>query len=83
MTTPANAFAKVLRQNQYYMKKLSPGMEIVYDRMIGEVMANIKEFPNHLTQIEQGCFCLGYYHQKKELYTSKEEKEMRDEYAEN
>ncbi|MBR4455408.1 MAG: type I-C CRISPR-associated protein Cas8c/Csd1, partial [Solobacterium sp.] len=76
MATPGNAFAKVLRLNQYYVKKLNDSSKIYYDRLIQEIMNHIPEFPKHLSQIEQGEFCLGYYHQKQELYKKKDNKEV-------
>ena len=73
MTTPSVAFAKLMRLNQYYSKKLSEGSKVYYDRMVTEIMNRIREFPKHFNLIEQGEFSLGYYHQKAELYTKKED----------
>lgn len=75
MTTPATAFAKTMRTNQYYMRKLPEGSKIYYDNLIQDITRNIECFSSHFSQVEQGHFCLGYYHQKQELYKKKENKE--------
>ncbi|MBQ0109141.1 MAG: type I-C CRISPR-associated protein Cas8c/Csd1, partial [Clostridiales bacterium] len=59
-----------------YYQKLSPYVRSDYEKLIEEIFETLSEFPdedrNHpLTE----SYLLGYYLQKKELYTSHKEKE--------
>ena len=71
MITPANALTKCLRLSQYYMRKLQTPAKIMYNNLIQEITGKIDDFPKHNFQIAQGEFCLGYYHQKQELWRKK------------
>lgn len=72
MATPANAFSIIMRLNQCYMKKFNDeGVKVYYDKLFSEINGKIDDFPKHLSQTEQGRFCLGYYHQKEDLYKAK------------
>jgi len=42
---------------------------------VQEILEPLNELPMHLGLTDQGLFALGYYHQLKDLWTSKEEKE--------
>ena len=43
--------------------------------MIEEILQDIREFPAHLSLDDQGLFAIGYYHQRKALYTKSDKKE--------
>lgn len=79
MTTPAIAFPKLFQTNQYYMRKFEDRDKIYFDRLIQEVASELNVFPRHLTQVEQGEFCLGYYHQKQEFFTKRSNSDQKGE----
>jgi len=70
--TPRAAFPILLRLAQHHVSKLKYGY--VYDNTIQDILDGIdpkKDFPAHLPLEEQGRFTLGYYQQRKDLWTSK------------
>jgi len=71
--TPAVVFPQLLRLTQHHIQKSDFGASI--DKWIEEVVCDIKKFPPHLSLEEQGMFAIGYYHQKRDFYKKKEEKE--------
>lgn len=56
-----------------YFAKLSPGMRIYYNNLIGEIFENISQFSeNELNRQLEDSYLLGYYLQRNSLYTKKE-----------
>ena len=45
------------------------------DKLVGQILLKIEEFPSILSVEEQGMFILGYYHQREDIYTSNKNKE--------
>ncbi len=43
-----------------------------FERLIGEVLAPLQDFPRQLTLPQQGRFALGYYHQRQDFFTRKD-----------
>lgn len=72
--TPRSVFPILLRLTQHHITKAEYGRNM--DKRIEEVMSGIDSFPPHLNLEKQGLFVLGYYHQRKALYTKKELKEV-------
>jgi len=70
--TPAVVFPRILRTYQHHLGKLSEGHRVNVDKLTQEILAPLTEFPSHLSLPEQGLFALGYYHQRKDLFTSKD-----------
>lgn len=71
--TPGVVFPQLLRLAQHHIQKAEYGRSV--DKYIEEIMDDIKQFPAHLTLNDQGLFALGYYHQRRDFYTKKENKE--------
>ncbi len=71
--TPKSVFPLLLRLSQHHISKAEYGF--YSDKQIEEIMSFIDGFPAHLNLEDQGQFFLGYYHQRKALYTKSEEKE--------
>ena len=74
--TPASVFATILNLSSHHMEKLSnQGKKIFFEKMKQEIMDKIPAtgFPAHLDLQDQGRFFIGYYHQKQEFFTKKEE----------
>ncbi|OLN28492.1 type I-C CRISPR-associated protein Cas8c/Csd1 [Desulfosporosinus metallidurans] len=72
--TPRSVFPILLRLTQHHIAKAEYGRSM--DKRIEEVMGGIDSFPSHLNLEKQGLFVLGYYHQRKALYTKNESKEV-------
>lgn len=73
--TPAVIFPILDNLAQKHMRKLTEGQKIYFDKQIGTLKCILDETnPVRLTLPEQGSFNLGYYHQKQDRYTKKEDK---------
>ena len=57
------------------MAKLDPPKRVVREKLIGEIMNGISDFPARLTLNEQGLFAIGYYHQRQDFFTPKKERD--------
>jgi CRISPR-associated protein Csd1 len=71
-TTPVAVFTTLLRLKNAHLKKLTEGQTIHFERLLGEVLEPVQDFPRQLTLPEQGRFALGYYHQRQSFFTKKE-----------
>lgn len=74
--TPASVFATILNLSSHHMEKLTnDGRKIFFEKMKQEIIDKIPAsgFPAHLNLQDQGRFFIGYYHQRQEFFTKKEE----------
>ena len=74
--TPASVFATILNLSSHHMEKLTnDGKKIIFEKMKQEIIDKIPAsgFPAHLDLQDQGRFFIGYYHQRQEFFTKKEE----------
>lgn len=78
-SAPVAVFTTLLRLKNHHLGKLSPGRRVNLERLIGEIMGGIADFPRHLPLPEQGRFALGYYHQRQDFYTPKTTSESSEE----
>lgn len=68
-STPVSVFATLLRLKVHHLSKLeNKGRVVNLEKMLGEIMQKINEFPAHLNMVEQGMFSIGYYHQRQSFY---------------
>lgn len=70
-STPVAVFTTLLRLKNAHLKKLQPGRGIYFEKLLGEIVAPVADFPKHLALPEQGRFALGYYHQRQDFFTKK------------
>lgn len=68
-SAPVVVFTTLLRLKNHHLGKLSTGRAVQMEKLIGEIMAGINDFPRHLNLADQGRFALGYYHQRQSLFT--------------
>lgn len=73
--TPASVFPRILRTYQHHLAKLSGGQKVNRERLLQEIVAQLDAFPSQLNLKAQGTFAIGYYHQRKDLFTKKEKTE--------
>ena len=70
--TPVTVFANLLRLKNHHLAKLENiGRVVNFERLLGEIMGHLRDFPAHLDLYEQGLFAIGYYNQRQAFFTSK------------
>lgn len=68
--TPVTVFPILMRMKNHHIAKLeNKGRAVNFERILGEIFSEIKDFPTHLTLDDQGRFAIGYYHQNQSFYT--------------
>ena len=70
-STPVAVFTTLLRLKNAHLKKLPPTQSAWFEKLIGEILATVADFPKHLPLPDQGRFALGYYHQRQDFFTKK------------
>ena len=68
-STPAAVFATLLRLKNHHLGKLHAGRAVQMEKLIGEILGGVSDFPGHLPLPDQGRFALGYYHQRQQFFT--------------
>ncbi|MBP7394028.1 MAG: type I-C CRISPR-associated protein Cas8c/Csd1 [Zoogloea sp.] len=68
-STPVAVFTTLLRLKNAHLKKLPQGRSVSFEKLLGEVLSAVTDFPAHLTLADQGRFALGYYHQRQAFFT--------------
>ncbi|MBW7903076.1 MAG: type I-C CRISPR-associated protein Cas8c/Csd1 [Rhodocyclaceae bacterium] len=69
-STPVAVFTTLLRLKNHHLAKLANrGRVINFERLLGEIMGGLNDFPKHLSLQEQGRFALGYYHQRQDFFS--------------
>ena len=72
-STPVAVFTTLLRLKNHHMGKIeNKGRATNFEKLLGEIMGDIKDFPAHLSLPDQGRFALGYYHQRQSFFTKSE-----------
>jgi len=77
-SSPVTVFSILLKLKNHHIPKLSKGRAINMERLIGDIMSEIQDFPAHLPIADQGRFAIGYYHQRQAFFTKSETKEIND-----
>ncbi len=74
--TPVVAFPHLMKLKNHHIAKLeNRGQAINLEKQIGEIMCKLAAdyaFPSHLTLPDQGRFAVGYYHQRQDFFTRKD-----------
>ena len=69
-SAPVTVFSTLLRLKNHHLAKLdSRGRATNFERLVGEIIGGIADFPAQLTLADQGRFAIGYYHQRQAFYT--------------
>ncbi len=72
-SSPRTVFPQLIRLSQHHLAKIKSG--IWYSSLMEEILEGVNEFPAFLDLENQGFFALGYYHQKRDLYTKNNKEE--------
>lgn len=78
--TPAMVFSTILNLSSHHIEKLNNGKQVYYEKLKQEIVSKLDAdgFPAHLSLQDQGRFFVGYYHQRQDFFTSREDKETED-----
>lgn len=72
-STPVTVFGNLMRLKNHHLAKMeNVGRRVNFERLLGEIVGGINDFPPHLKLEDQGRFAIGYYHQAQDFYTKKE-----------
>lgn len=77
-STPVAVFTTLLRLKNAHLKKLPMGRIVTFEKLLGEILDDIEDFPKHLSLPDQGRFALGYYHQRQAFFTKAENTESKE-----
>lgn len=75
-STPSSVFATILNLSSHHLENMSnEGKKVFYEKLKQEIIDKISAdgFPAHLDLQDQGRFFVGYYHQRQDFFTKKEE----------
>lgn len=70
--TPASVMPILMRLKNHHLVQLPPSSKIFFEKLIGEILANLNDFPPQLTLQDQGRFAIGYYHQRQDFFIKSE-----------
>ncbi|MEP6966310.1 MAG: type I-C CRISPR-associated protein Cas8c/Csd1 [Polaromonas sp.] len=68
-STPVAVFTTLLRLKNSHLKKLPVGRAMGFEKLLGEILNAVVDFPKHMPLPDQGRFALGYYHQRQAFFT--------------
>ena len=69
-SSPVTVFGNLMRLKNHHLAKLeNKGRRVNFERLIGEITDEIKDFPSYLALSDQGRFAIGYYHQMNDFFT--------------
>ena len=72
--SPVTVFANLMRLKNHHLAKIeSKGRVVNFERLLAEIVGRFNDFPGHLDLHEQGRFAIGYYHQRQDFFTKKED----------
>lgn len=74
-STPVAVFTTLLRLKNHHVAKLTTGRAIQMERLLGEILSEVADFPRQLPLQDQGRFALGYYHQRQAFFTKSTQEE--------
>lgn len=71
--TPVAAFPHLMKLKNHHLAKLeNRGRAVNLERLIGEIVDGVAEFPAHLSLQDQGRFAVGYYHQRQDFFRKRD-----------
>lgn len=72
-STPMTVFSTLLKLKNHHIAKLdNKGEAVNLEKLIGQIMDGIADFPAQLGLQDQGRFAIGYYHQRQAFFTKSE-----------
>lgn len=75
--TPVAVFGTLMRLSKHHLANLeNAGERINFEKLLGEIMYGVNDFPPHLQLDDQGRFAIGYYHQMQDFFLKKNENQQ-------
>lgn len=71
-SSPVTVLANLMKLKNHHLAKLDEGRKRYFEKLIGQIMSDINDFPSHLNLADQGRFAIGYYHQRQAFFTKSE-----------
>lgn len=71
-STPVTVFSNLMKLKNHHLAKLEEGRKRYFEKLVGQIMSDINDFPAHLSLADQGRFAIGYYHQRQAFFTKSE-----------
>jgi CRISPR-associated protein Csd1 len=69
-STPVAVFSTLLKLKNHHLAKLeNRGRVVNFEKLVGEILGGISEFPAQMSLADQGRFAIGYYHQRQAFFT--------------
>jgi CRISPR-associated protein Csd1 len=66
---PVAAFPHLMKLKNHHLAKLeNRGRAVNLEKIIGEIVCGIEDFPAHLDLHDQGRFAIGYYHHRQDFF---------------
>lgn len=75
--TPVAVFPVLMKLNKHHLAKLEDRQAVYFEKINSEIVGKLDAsiaFPPHLSLADQGRFAVGYYHQRQDFFTKKEDK---------
>lgn len=70
--TPVAVFGTLIRLSKHHLANLdNAGERVNFEKLLGEIMCGINDFPPYLQMDDQGRFAIGYYHQMQDFFAKK------------
>ena len=74
-SSPVTVFPQLLRLKNHHLSKLvNRGRSVNFEKMLGEVLEGLQDFPPHLAIEDQARFAVGYYHERQSFFRGKTDK---------
>ncbi|HYW07806.1 MAG TPA: type I-C CRISPR-associated protein Cas8c/Csd1, partial [Longimicrobium sp.] len=72
-TTPVTVFPRLLILKNHHLKKMdNRGRVVNLEKLIGEIVDGIDDYPPILSLPDQGQFSIGYYHQRQSFFAPRD-----------
>lgn len=66
--TPSTILPILMRLKNHHLAKLEKYRLIYFERLLGEIISELVDFPHQLNLHDQGRFAIGYYHQRQDFF---------------
>ena len=70
-SSPSTVFPTLDKLKVAHLKKLPWVKREWFEKLVGEILADLHDIPRQLPLPDQGRFALGYYHQRQDFFTKK------------
>ncbi len=72
-SNPISVFGILDRLKNHHLRKLETSHRINKERLLGQIIDQLPaRLPNHFSLQDQGCFAIGYYHQRQDFFKPKD-----------